>query len=157
MIARALALKPRLVVCDEPTSALDVSVQSQVINLLDELKAEFGLSLLFISHDLDVVHHVSDRIMVMYLGLTMEAGEATEIITAPRHPYTQALMESIPRWTSGERKLPPVMEGEPPSPIAPPPGCPFQSRCPRADEQCRVERPRLEERPDGRKVACHHV
>lgn len=156
-IARALALKPRLVICDEPTSALDVSVQSQVINLLEELKRDFGLSYMFISHDLDVVHHISDRIMVMYLGMTMEEGPAEEIIGDPLHPYTQTLIASIPRWTPGKQQLPPEMEGEPPSPIAPPPGCPFQTRCPRADGLCRSQRPALAAKESGKKVACHHV
>ena len=158
-IARAIALKPRLVVCDEPTSALDVSVQSQVINLLQELQDEFDLSYLFISHDLDVVHHVSGRIMVMYLGMTMEEGRAEDVLARPAHPYTKTLIEAIPRWSAdgAGRRLPEALEGEPPSPIDPPPGCPFQTRCPLADERCRVERPVLEEKAGGTKAACHHV
>lgn len=153
-IARAIALKPRLIICDEPTSALDVSVQSQVINLLDELKEEFNLSYLFISHDLDVVHHVSDRIMVMYLGSVMEEGSAEDIINNPVHPYTKMLMESIPgRNPKGQKEFS-AMEGEPPSPINPPPGCPFSTRCPKVMDKCKQVMPEVTEMEGNHRVRC---
>jgi oligopeptide/dipeptide ABC transporter ATP-binding protein len=154
-IARAIALKPRMVVCDEPTSALDVSVQSQVVNLLQELKEEANMAYFFISHDLDLVHHVSDRIMVMYLGSVMEEGKATEVFDNTAHPYTKVLMGSIPHWDPKHRNLGTVhLEGEPPSPINPPKGCPFNTRCPNVMDRCRKEKPVLKNVSHNHKVAC---
>jgi peptide/nickel transport system ATP-binding protein len=154
-IARALAVDPDLLIADEPTSALDVSVQAQILDILDELKAELGLSMMFISHNLKVVKYVSDRIMVMYLGEPMELGEADDIIDDPIHPYTRALVESIPRMTGADQELS-VLEGEVPDPSDPPPGCPFQTRCPDVMTECREVKPDFE-RKDGydRKALCH--
>jgi len=154
-IARAVALKPRLIICDEPTSALDVSVQSQVINLLDELKEEFNLSYLFISHDLDVIHHVSDRIMVMYLGSVMEEGKAEDIMNNPAHPYTKMLIASIPGRKGSDEGERASIGGEPPSPINPPPGCPFSTRCPIAMDKCRKAMPPVSETGEGHRVRCY--
>jgi oligopeptide/dipeptide ABC transporter ATP-binding protein len=144
-----------MVVCDEPTSALDVSVQSQVVNLLQELKEEANMAYFFISHDLDLVHHVSDRIMVMYLGSVMEEGKATEVFDNTAHPYTKVLMGSIPHWDPKHRNLGTVhLEGEPPSPINPPKGCPFNTRCPNVMDRCRKEKPVLKNVSHNHKVAC---
>ncbi|MDN5359335.1 MAG: hypothetical protein PWQ84_398 [Thermotogaceae bacterium] len=154
-IARALALKPRAIVCDEPTSALDVSVQSQIVNLLQELKEQEQMAYFFISHDLDLIHHVSDRIMVMYLGSVMEAGRADEVFHHTSHPYTRVLMKSIPHWDPKQRKLDKIhLEGEPPSPINPPKGCPFNTRCPEVMERCKKEMPQLQPITDNHSVAC---
>ncbi len=154
-IARSLALKPRMIICDEPTSALDVSVQSQIINQLQELKEQERISYLFISHDLDLVHHISDRIMVMYLGSVMEEGDATEVFQNASHPYTQVLMKSIPHWDPKRRQLGSVsLEGEPPSPINPPKGCPFNTRCPRVMDICKKEKPQKIALSQKHKVAC---
>ena len=154
-IARALALKPRLIICDEPTSALDVSVQSQVLNLLNELKSEFRLSYLFISHNLDVVRHMSDTIAVLYLGRVMEQGPSEEVFRNPRHPYTQALLAAVPEWNPEQRKEIITLDGELPSPVDPPAGCPFQTRCPEAQQRCRAERPELKPVSQRVQAACH--
>lgn len=157
-IARALALQPDLIVCDEPVSALDVSIQSQVINLFLELQREMNLTYLFIAHDLAVVKHVSDRVAIMYLGRVMELTDAETVYRAPKHPYTRALLEAIPVPTPSKRSRKEVLQGDVPSPIHPPSGCPFHTRCPFAEERCRVERPELRnvgtaEKPQH--IACH--
>jgi oligopeptide transport system ATP-binding protein len=155
-IARALAVEPSLIVCDEVVSALDVSVQAQVVNLLAELQRSRGVAFLFIAHDLAVVEHLSERILVMYLGRVVEAGTARQICRTPQHPYTQALISAVP---SLDRNAAPMqrirLQGEVPSPLAPPTGCPFHPRCPMALEQCRVDVPRLRVLGDGREAACH--
>jgi len=155
-IARAQALNPSLIVCDEPVSALDVSIQAQILNLLDRLKDDFGLSYLFISHDLGVVEHIADRIAVMYLGKVVELNQESEICRNPRHPYTQAMMAAIPiprvRPGKTERRL---LSGDVPSPIELPPGCSFHPRCPRVMDRCRKEQPRSLPLPGGGEVACH--
>jgi len=153
-IARAIALKPRLIITDEPTSALDISVQSQVINLLKDIQKENNIAYIFISHNLDVVYHVSDRIMVMYLGNVVEEADSKELFESPMHPYTQALMKSVPGWNPHERKLSEIsLEGEPPSPIAPPSGCPFHPRCKYKMDICSKEKPIIKNA--DHKVACH--
>jgi oligopeptide/dipeptide ABC transporter ATP-binding protein len=157
-VARALALQPRLIVLDEPVSALDVSVQAQIINLLDDLQDEFKLTYLFVAHDLSVVRHVSDRIAVMYLGKLMEVSPAEELYTKPIHPYTSALLAAIPIPDPREnrRRARTVVSGEPPNPIEPPPGCVFHPRCPRATQVCREQEPPLARYPNGHLAACHH-
>jgi len=156
-IARALALDPDFIVADEAVSALDVSVRAQVINLLSDLQEERGLSYLFIAHDLRVVEHLSHRIAVMYLGRIVETAPARELIADPRHPYTIALKAAVP-VADPERRLPPrPLEGEMPSPVDPPPGCPFHLRCPLAEAVCRREAPLLREIAPGRLVSCHLV
>jgi oligopeptide/dipeptide ABC transporter ATP-binding protein len=157
-VARALALEPKLIVLDEPVSALDVSVQAQIINLLDDLQDEFRLTYLFVAHDLSVVRHVSDRIAVMYLGKLMEVSPSEELYTKPIHPYTFALLSAIPIPDPEEnrRRERIVVSGEPPNPIDPPSGCVFHPRCPRATSICRESEPPLVRYPNGHLAACHH-
>jgi peptide/nickel transport system ATP-binding protein len=156
-VARALALNPRLIVLDEPTSALDVSVQAQIINLLEDLRQEHGLTYLFISHDLNVVQHISDRIGVMYLGKLVELGPSEEVFEMPLHPYTQALFGSIPLPVVDRKRELVVLEGNVPSAVAPPPGCRFHTRCPLAQEICQKTEPVFRQVRSGRFVACHFV
>lgn len=153
-IARALAVRPAALVCDEAVSALDVSVQAQVINLLADLRARRGLALLFISHDLSVVRHLSDRVAVMYLGRIVEEAPAAGLFGAPAHPYTQALLRQMPRLEPGRKQFE-ALPGELPSPLRPPPGCAFHPRCPHAFDRCRVERPLLKAVVPGQRAACH--
>lgn len=153
-IARALALKPKLIILDEPVSALDVSVQSQVLNLLDDLQAEFNLSYLFIAHDLSVVKHVSDFIGVMYLGHIVEQGPSDEIYNNPKHPYTQALISAIPEIDPEKRKERILLTGDLPSPANPPTGCPFHTRCPIAQEACKTTKPKYKEVSQNHFAAC---
>ena len=155
-IARAIALKPKLIVCDEAVSALDVSIQSQVINLLLTLQREMNLALIFIAHDLAVVKHVSDQVAVMYLGEIIEIASATEIYETPRHPYTKALISAIPTPDPTERRDRVILVGDMPSPIKPPNGCRFHTRCHYARENCKQHKPDLEQVSDSGSVACHH-
>ncbi len=155
-IARALITNPKLLVCDEPVSALDVSVQAQIINLLEEMKARYGLTMLFISHDLAVVKNVCDRVAVMYLGRLCEIAPSESLYKNPRHPYTAALLAAIPEQDPGSSSLRSnLMEGEMPSPMAPPSGCRFRTRCQRAEDRCAQKAPGLVEVAPGRRVACH--
>jgi oligopeptide/dipeptide ABC transporter ATP-binding protein len=158
-IARALALGPKLIICDEPVSALDVSVRAQVINLLEDLKTEFGVSYLFISHDLSVVEHIADRVAVMYLGTLVEVGGRDQIWRTPQHPYTKALLAAAPIANPklARTRQRTVLQGELPSPLNPPAGCPFHSRCPIAQDRCRTERPELRPVSNGAQAACHFI
>jgi peptide/nickel transport system ATP-binding protein len=155
-IARSLVLDPQLIICDEPVSALDVSVQAQVLNLLEDLKARYGLTLMFIAHDLAVVKNVSDRVAVMYLGKLCEVAPADELYQAPAHHYTTVLMAAIPVADPEANADVHRIEGEPPSPVFPPSGCRFHPRCPAASDRCRTEEPQLTEIRPGHFVACHH-
>jgi oligopeptide/dipeptide ABC transporter ATP-binding protein len=158
-IARALALSPSLIICDEPVSALDVSVRAQVINLLEDLKGQFGVSYLFISHDLSVVEHIADRVAVMYLGTLVEVGGRDQIWRNPQHPYTKALLAAAPIADpkAARARQRTVLQGELPSAIDPPAGCPFHSRCPIAQERCKADKPVLRAVGDGTLAACHFV
>lgn len=155
-IARSLVLNPQMIICDEPVSALDVSVQAQVVNLLEDLKKEFELTLVFIAHDLAVVKNISDRIAVMYLGKICEVSSSDDLYRNPAHPYTEVLLSSIPvpDPTVAVKKV--SVDGEPPSPVSPPAGCRFNPRCPNASDRCRSEEPTLREIEPGHFVACHH-
>ena len=154
-IARALALRPRFIVCDEPVSALDVSIQAQIINLLRDLQQEFGLTYLFIAHDLGVVKHMADRVAVMYLGRIVEIADKAALYAKPLHPYTQALLAAVPIPNPAARQTLMPLKGEIPSPSAPPPGCHFHTRCPYVMPRCRVESPPLSEIAPGHHASCH--
>ena len=155
-IARSLALDPRMLICDEPVSALDVSIQAQILNLLQDMKERYGLTMVFISHDLAVVKAVSTRIMVMYLGKICEIGSPDAIYSKPAHHYTAALLESVPLPDPTKRRTGATLQGEPPSPMNPPSGCRFRTRCPAASDRCATEEPQLREVTPGQFVACHH-
>ena len=157
-IARALIVKPKFLILDEPTSALDLSVQAKILNLLLDLQREFGLTYLFITHDMNVIKHISDRINVMYLGKLVESAETEELFERPLHPYTRALLSSVPTLDPrqrGRKKV--LLRGDPPDPANPPPGCRFSSRCPLADDLCMKEEPPLVQVEPGHWVACHKV
>ena len=156
-IARALAVNPDFIVCDEPISALDVSIQAQVINLLEQLQRERGLTYLFIAHDLSMVKHISDRIGVMYLGSLVELADSEELFENPMHPYTKALLSAIPLPDVKKKRQRIILEGDVPSAYNPPSGCKFHTRCPYATDRCRQEAPVLQEVEKGHKAACHRA
>jgi oligopeptide transport system ATP-binding protein len=156
-IARALALESHFLVLDEPTSSLDVSVQAQILNLLQDLKAQLGLTYLLISHNLGVVEYMADNIAVMYLGQIVEYGPTEQLMSNPRHPYTQALISAVLRPEAGRQQERIVLEGDPPNPANPPPGCRFHTRCPYADALSREKQPALDEIGPGHLAACHHL
>jgi oligopeptide transport system ATP-binding protein len=152
-IARALAIEPAMIICDEPVSSLDVLIQAQVLNLFERLRAELGLSYLFIAHDLALVKQVSDRVAVMYLGKLCEVGPGEAVYRQPLHPYTKALLDSVPGRANAKAST--TIRGEPPSPVHPPSGCRFRTRCPRAEQRCADEEPAMRELATGHSVACH--
>jgi oligopeptide transport system ATP-binding protein len=156
-IARALALNPRFIVADEPVSALDVSIQAQVVNLLQDLQAEFGLTYLFIAHDLSVVRHISNRVAVMYLGKIVEIGNCDDLFSDPKHPYTEALLSAVPVPDPDYVRPRIRLEGDVPNPSAPPSGCPFHPRCSYATTLCKVEVPLLREAGTARQASCHRI
>ena len=154
-IARALAVSPKLIIADEPVSALDLSIQAQIMNLLQEVKRDLGLSFLFITHDLSVLRHLSDRVAIMYLGRIVESGSREEVLSSPLHPYTEALLSAIPSIDPEKRRRRVIARGELPSPLNPPSGCPFHTRCPYAEQHCGEVRPELLEKEPGHLAACH--
>lgn len=157
-IARALALEPKIIVCDEPVSALDVSIQAQIINLLEDLQDKLGLTYIFIAHDLSVINHISDRVAVMYLGEIVEEGNVDDIYSSPKHPYTQALLSSIPEPSLKNKTKKIILKGDLPSPSRPPQGCKFHTRCPYAKNICKIKKPLLKNVSlKGQKTACHFV
>ena len=158
-IARALAVNPEFIVCDEPVSALDVSIQAQVVNMFEDLQEKFGLTYLFIAHDLSIVNHISSRIGVMYLGHLVELADSDQITFHSMHPYTRSLISAVPiadpKVARASHRI--ILSGDVPSPLNPPSGCPFRTRCPYADEQCASETPKFKEEQAGHFVACHHL